>query len=218
MQIDTEILLWINGHHTPFWDSVMWAASGRLTWIPLYVLMLVAIWFFLPVKPSVHRVSRFALALLVIGLLIALTDQTCHILKSLIARPRPSHAPELEGLLHLVRGYTGGQYGHPSSHAANTMAIATFFLLLTGHRPMVHRPWVNVLGLLLMVLFVCLNCYSRMYLGVHYPSDILAGLLIGLILGGLAYGALRRLFVVLDRSGGSQNDGTDPHSVSPPMC
>lgn len=216
MQIDTEILLWINGHYTPFWDSVMWAASGRLTWIPLYVLMLVAVWFFLPEKSSARRVTLFALALLVVGLMVALTDQTCHILKSMIARPRPSHAPELDGLLHLVRGYTGGQYGHPSSHAANTMAISTFILLFTGRGPVLHARWARGLWVFVLLLFVCLNCYSRMYLGVHYPSDILVGLFIGLAFGGLAYGALLRLFAVADRSDGSQSGGTDPHSVSSP--
>jgi undecaprenyl-diphosphatase len=104
------------------------------------------------------------------------------ILKDLIARPRPTRVPELEGVLHLVNGYRSGQYGFVSSHAANTMACALLFSLI-------WRKKITTVG---MMLWVAANCYSRMYLGVHYPTDILGGLIVGSLVAVVAFLGLRR--------------------------
>ena len=208
---DAQALLWINGHHTPFWDQVMWYASQSWTWIPLYLLMVFVIWKLTatlrpnsPEKTSNNlHIYKFTnlphevivplagkeiillvfIAVACIGAAAGLSDYvTSGILKKLICRPRPTHS-ELAGYLHLVNGYTGGKYGFPSSHAANTFAVATCFLMIIRNLTAVRLLYGTMT--ILMVLYVAVNCYSRMYLGVHYPLDILTGGAIGLLFGWL---------------------------------
>ena len=99
------------------------------------------------------------------------------VLKEWVARPRPTRVPELEGVLHLVNGYRSGRFGFVSSHAANTMACALLFSLI----------WRNKIATVGLMLWVAMNCYSRMYLGVHYPTDILGGLIVGSLVAVVAY-------------------------------
>ena len=108
------------------------------------------------------------------------------ILKDWVARPRPSRVPELEGVLHLVNGYKSGRYGFVSSHAANTMAVALLFSLI----------WRNKIATVGLMLWVAANCYSRMYLGVHYPTDILGGLMVGALVAVVVYAMLVRYRLV----------------------
>ena len=110
------------------------------------------------------------------------------IIKPWVSRLRPTHEPALAGMLHLVNGYTGGMYGFVSSHAANTMACALLFSLL----------YRNKYATVALMLWVALNCYSRMYLGVHYPGDIIGGLLVGTSFAGLTYAVLCCLLKRLD--------------------
>ncbi len=154
-----------------------WYISKASTWIPLYVLLVGLIaW--------KYRNWRTVLIILIgFGVAVGLSDYLCSgILKPLVCRLRPTHEPSLEGMVHLVRGYTGGLYGFCSSHAANTAAVATLFSLL----------YRNKIATAVLVLWVALNCYSRMYLGAHYPTDIMVGLLIGTLLAVLVYWGLRR--------------------------
>ena len=177
---DNDILLWINGHHAEWLDSVMWLISSPRTWLPLYVLLtgLVA-----------YKFRSWKMALLIIaGFIVAvgLSDFVCSgILKPLVCRLRPTHEPALDPL-HLVNGYTGGRYGFCSSHAANTMAVGLLFSLL-------YKNKYATLGLM---IWVALNCYSRMYLGAHYPSDIIVGLLVGSLWAVLVWWGLIRLLHV----------------------
>ncbi len=82
----------------------------------------------------------------------------------------PTHEPAVEGLVHIVHNYTGGLYGFVSSHAANTFSVALLFALFWQQKNS-HGWW--------LLVYVVLNCYSRIYLGVHYPGDILGGLVVG---------------------------------------
>ena len=171
LQIDTDILLWINGHNAPWADTLMWYISKSTTWIPLYALLVGLLW---------HRFGwrRTLFYLLAIGLAVGLSDfLSSGIIKPLVCRLRPTHEPAIQSLVHLVRGYTGGSYGFVSSHAANTIALAFLFCKCYPDRRIA----------LLMTIYVVLNCYSRMYLGVHYPGDILGGLLVGLLVSYLIY-------------------------------
>ena len=196
IHIDTQILLAINGWHAPWADTLMWIISAKATWIPLYLLLIgLLVWRYRqPAMTSVkwlQRVPACVVMIVVIGLAVGAADFIASgILKDLVARPRPTRVPELEGVLHLVNGYKSGKFGFVSSHAANTMAVALLFSLI----------WRNKIATVGLMLWVAANCYSRMYLGVHYPMDILGGLLIGAAVAVAAYVVLRRLDVVAEEA------------------
>ena len=192
IHIDTEILLAINGWHAPWADTLMWIISAKATWIPLYVLLIgLLIWRYRQPVPNavkwLQRVPACVVMIVVIALAVGAADFIASgILKEWVARPRPTRVPELEGALHLVNGYKSGRYGFVSSHAANTMACALLFSLI----------WRNKIATCGLMLWVAANCYSRMYLGVHYPLDILGGLTVGALVAVGAFALLRSLGVV----------------------
>lgn len=183
IHIDTQILLAINGWHTPWADTLMWIISAKETWIPLYLLLVgLLVWRYR--KPAMtsmkwlQKVPACVVIIVVIGLAVGAADFVASgILKDWVARPRPSRVPELEGVLHLVNGYKSGRYGFVSSHAANTMACGLLFSLI----------WRNKIATVGLMLWVAANCYSRMYLGVHYPLDIFGGLMVGTLVALTAY-------------------------------
>lgn len=177
-EIDRSIVVAINGWNSPFMDEVMWWISARITWIPLYLLLL-----FIAYK-SLSRNQLF-LFLGLIGLTIALTDLTSvHLFKNVFLRYRPSHNLLLTDHLHyylIKRGeyYKGGEYGFVSSHAANFFAIITFVsLVLKARYPKLVYPLLFI-GILI--------AYSRIYLGVHYLSDVFVGGLVGSAIAFLVY-------------------------------
>ena len=192
LHIDTEILLAINGWNAPWADTLMWIISAKATWIPLYLLLIgLLVWRYRkPAMTSVkwlQRVPACVVMIVVIGLAVGAADFIASgILKELVARPRPTRVPELEGVLHLVNGYKSGRYGFVSSHAANTMALALLFSLI----------WRNKIATVGLMLWVAANCYSRMYLGVHYPTDILGGLMVGALVAVVVYAMLVRYRLV----------------------
>lgn len=192
IHVDTEILLAINGCHAPWADQLMWIISAKATWIPLYILLIgLLAWRYRKPAPTsikwLQRVPVCVVLIAMIALAVGCADFIASgILKDWVARPRPTRVPELEGVLHLVNGYRSGQFGFASSHAANTMACALLFSLI----------WRKKLTTSLLMLWVALNCYSRMYLGVHYPTDIIGGLLIGATVAVVVYQVLLRLGMV----------------------
>ena len=192
IHIDTEILLAINGWHAPWADTLMWIISAKATWIPLYVLLIgLLVWRYRKPAPTpvkwLQRLPACVVMIVVIALAVGAADFIASgILKDLVARPRPTRVPELEGVLHLVNGYRSGQYGFVSSHAANTMACALLFSLI----------WRNKIATCGLMLWVAANSYSRMYLGVHYPTDILGGLMVGTLTALVGYWVLRRMHQV----------------------
>lgn len=199
VEIDQAWLLAINGWHAEWADSLMWTISRAGTWIPLYVMliaMLILRSYRLGGAPRVVWL-RVLLAVAAIGLAAGLSDYlSSGIIKHLVGRPRPTHEPAIENLLHIVRGYRGGMYGFVSSHAANTMAVATTFSLIWRHQTRqlpcsAKGDWSPQMVAVLLYLWCALNAYSRMYLGVHYPGDILGGLLVG----GLVAVAVYKIWV-----------------------
>ena len=175
---ETAILLWVNGHNTPFLDQCMTWLSSPYIFIPLY-LVLVGL---LCRKFGWRKALLFTI---VIALAIAACDLiSFRLLKPLVMRLRPTHDPSVAPLLHVVNNYRGGLYGFPSSHAANTACAALLFGLLYNRR--------SALMWTLLALWTVLVCYSRIYLGVHYPTDILGGLTLAAGVAALAYWPLRR--------------------------
>lgn len=165
---DRELFSLLNSFHSPFWDELMYYLSEKLTWVPLYILVLYVVW----KKLSMRQFMVFAVS---IALLILCTDQlTSGLLKPWAQRFRPCQDDaELGIVVHLVRGHCGGLYGFASSHAANFFGLATFVARFFEKR------WVSGLALTL----ACLTGYSRIYLGVHYPGDVLVGAMIGVAAG-----------------------------------
>lgn len=182
LSLDKDLFLLINGNHCAFLDFIMWWASDKFVWIPFYCVIL--FWLIKAEKKS------WWLAMLFIPLLITLTDQiSVHFFKDYFQRLRPCHEPMLNGLVRILNGRCGGQYGFISSHAANSFGLAMFSsVLLWRHRK--YAPWV------LFLPYASLMSYSRIYLGNHYPGDVLVGLLLGCLIGllmALLFFQLKRL-------------------------
>lgn len=163
-ELDRELLLFFNSFHASWLDPVMLLITKTIFWLPLYGFLL-----FLVIK-NFKKDSWIILIGIVVTIVLA--DQiTSSFMKPFFARLRPSREPTLQGLVHLVNGYTGGTYGFASSHAANTFATALFIWLLFKDK---YR-WIWTLFVWAVVM-----TYTRIYLGVHYPGDIFVGMLVGL--------------------------------------
>ena len=173
-EIDTDALLAVNGLHDAFQDALWWIVSAK--WSSA-LLLLALLWILLHQN---RRHALLALAMLVLALVIA--DQVSSgLIKHLVERLRPTHDPSLGDAVHIVNGYRGGMYGFVSSHAANSFAAAAFIALLLRNKAV-------TIG---MAAWAVLQCYSRVYLGVHYPGDILGGMLVGLLAGWLVWLLMR---------------------------
>lgn len=164
IQMDKQLLLAINGSDSLFVDYLAKTLTTAATWIPLYVSL-----FYVVVKNN-DNFRRIICILACAGLCVLFAGTVDDLLvKPLVARLRPTHDFQIGMLVDTVDGYRGGKYGFFSAHAANTFSIAVFFSLLMRSR----------LVTLLLVGWSLTNCWTRLYLGVHYPLDILCGLLWG---------------------------------------
>ena len=171
LDLDNRLLLAINRAHSPLLDAVMVFASNRLVWFPVYAVL---------IGWLIYHFRRRALLLLPLVIAaIGLADSiTSRLFKPFFGRPRPCHDARLVGLLHLPDG-CGGMFGFLSSHDANSMALAVFLAVVL--------PPGRFRGLKVGASLWCLLLsYSRMYLGAHYPTDVLGGAAVGAFLGWLA--------------------------------
>lgn len=163
--IDREAFLSLNGWHNPFFDNLMWVMTKMIVWIPLYLIFL-----YLVIRKYKWET---VIILLFAAVIILISDQLSNFVKENTHRLRPSHEPGLS--VHLVNAYKGGMYGFYSAHASNTFSIAVFLIVLLWND---YRYFF-----LVSVFWALLMSFSRIYLGVHYPGDILAGMLAGSIIG-----------------------------------
>lgn len=179
IEFDRHLLLSLNGSDSLFWDQLMWGITSTVAWIPVAVVL-----FYVFIKNNSMR--EVCLILLTLVLVILLADQfSSSFCKPYFARFRPSQDPYIMYMVDVVNGYRGGRYGFISSHAANTFAVCVFLALLIR----------NVYMTSSLVLWAMLCSYSRIYLGVHYPGDILCGALWGIFVGVVFY----LLYVFLQR-------------------
>ena len=179
LSADLSLLRFFNSGNSVYFDALVPMLTSGLTWIPLYIAL-----FYLVVK------NHETMAL--IGLIVA-TAVVCvclaggigdFIVKPMVGRLRPCNDPMVKAQLNLVAGTLSESYSFFSSHAANTFSLAMFFSLLVRDR----------LFTIVMFLWALLNCWTRLYLGVHYPSDILCGMLYGSFVGIVVYLAFYKLF------------------------
>ena len=167
--LDKQLFLFLNSLHSPFFDKVMWIISYPPTWIPLYLAIIVLL--------ILKYRRKMIMMVIVIALLITASDQVSVAIKNTVKRPRPCWEKSIEGKVHTVNGQCGGKYGFVSSHASNSFAVALLSLCLFRKR------WLSIS----IVAWALVVGYSRIYLGVHYPADVLFGSILGALTGWCAY-------------------------------
>jgi undecaprenyl-diphosphatase len=161
-------------------DAIMWVVSHDLFIYPFIFLFL--FWQFKTSSPK-----RAIVMVLGIGFCVATADLSTNIVKHKVQRYRPSHNLELMQQVHTVNDYHGGQFGFFSSHAANSFAVVTLFFLAA-------KAQISKRSRYLFYLLPLTIIYSRIYLGVHYPSDVMVGAVWGILIGWLVFTLLTRFF------------------------
>lgn len=178
IQSDTNLFLFLNKHHNDFFDVIMSNISKKLIWLPLYIFTA-----FLLIKK--FKLKTGLILILFFGLLISLSDQTSvHLFKNVFQRLRPCHNPEIQEITHYLK-LSGSYYGFVSSHAANAFAFAFLSLLLLK----------NKLYSILIIIWAIIVSYSRIYLGVHYPGDILGGAILGIFISILIFIIIKKTLI-----------------------
>jgi len=178
-QIDTELFLFLNGMHNSFFDFVMFWISNKLIWIPVYLFIIYSI-----IKKFGTKKGIFITLSLIFA--ISISDFTSvHFFKNVFLRYRPCHNLNIKDIVHLVNNRCGGQYGFVSSHASNFFALATTVSFIFKKKSIIF----------LMYFWAIIVSYSRIYLGVHYPLDIIGGALLGITIG-LIFGLLINKFII----------------------
>ncbi|MBL7561058.1 phosphatase PAP2 family protein [Olleya sp. YSTF-M6] len=173
VQYDKELFLFLNNLGSTSWDAFWVFYTDKVHWVPFYVILL-----FLMYKKL--NTKMFVLTLVVIALMILFTDQVTNLFKKvLVKRLRPCHEDELVQAMRLLKSWCGGQYGYFSGHASNSMAVAIFSGLMLRYK---YKYLIYFL-----IIWALAMAYSRIYIGVHYPLDVVSGMIFGALSGYLFY-------------------------------
>ena len=171
MDIDKQVMLALNGSDSLYMDGVMKIFTTTSVWIPVAAVLL-----FVVLKNNTPRGSL--LTVLAVALTILACDQiSSGLIKPIVARLRPSHDPSFMHLIDTFNGYCSGSYSFTSSHACNSFGIFTIIALIIRNRALSFS----------LLLWACINSFSRIYLGVHYPGDILCGAIVGIVIGSIMF-------------------------------
>ena len=181
--LDRNLLLKINSHNHPILDQVMWFFS--YSWPTIFIILAVAFAFYK--KFHAKKAVEFIVGCAIV---FACADLTANAIKHKVERYRPTHNLEIKEQIHTVNDYRGGKFTFFSGHATNTFAIITFIFLCIN--------WVPTKYKMLFFIYPLLVIYSRMYLGVHYPSDVITGMVVGIFFGWLVYLIMNKHFLKLN--------------------
>ncbi len=184
LQFDTDLFLFFNELHTPFWDTIMYWVSHKFFWVPFYAFLV----FLLFKKYGLQKA-------IILTLLIVATFALCNTLsveafKNVFHRLRPCHNEDIAHKVHILHNHCGGQWGFVSSHATNVFGLATITSFFLSKK-------IKYFGILIFI-WAALVSYSRIYLGVHYPLDLFCGALLGISIGSIVFFLARKLGLNLE--------------------
>lgn len=171
LPIERYLFFALNGSDSLLLDNIMWTLSGRFVWIPLFLFILFILFYKTPRKGAIIATILFILV-------FVLSDQiSSSLFKPLFERFRPTHHPDFKDLVDVLNNYRGGRFGFISSHATNAFGLAVYLSLI----------FKNKLVIISSLFWATLNSYTRIYLGVHFISDVLAGALVGSVIALILY-------------------------------
>lgn len=181
LNLDREFLIYLNNLGSNNWDLLWLTLTNKLTYFPFFLFVIYLIFKNFSIKQSLF-------ILLSIAMLILLTDQFTNVIKDSFQRLRPCRDDTLNFLLRSIE-VRCGKYGFFSAHASNSIAVSVFLFKLFSNN---NYAVLNYFLLLWVIVF----SYSRIYLGVHYPLDIIFGLIVGFVFGILSYKIAEKLILI----------------------
>ena len=174
LPLERDLFFALNGSDSVVLDNIMWTLSGRFVWIPLFLFIIFILFYKTPRKIGI------LVTLFLILVFVASDQVSSSLFKPLFERFRPTHHPDFMNQVDILNGYRGGRFGFISGHATNSFGLAVFLSLIFKYR------FITIITL----LWATLNSYTRIYLGVHFVSDIIGGIIIGSLLAVIIYSLL----------------------------